>query len=174
MSHPGHIGIYGLTGSGKTVAARHLARGYKALGMRVIALDDDGEDFVECGVAEWQTTDPDKFLQYAKISRGMVLLIDEGPLTLGGFAGDNLWLTSASRKYGHLAIVISQRPTSLALSIRSQLSRIICYRVNKKDAKLIEEETDIEASKILALPQYEAIYWDAWTGQKRFKVENDE
>src|SRR6516165_7136640 len=77
-----HCLIFGMTESGKTTLAKRLAQRYRYHEVKVIVLDSLNDPGWS---ADFQTTDPDEFLQVFWESRRCAIFIDEAGDAVGKY-----------------------------------------------------------------------------------------
>ena len=66
---------------------------------------------------------------------------------------------SQGRELGISAYHATQRPRKIPLEILSESEHVFCFRLKLlKDAQIVEEQTGIDAKKILELPDYYFYY----------------
>lgn len=132
-----HSLICGISESGKTHLARHLAGLYRHYGIKVLVLDPLRDPRWPCDIL---TTDPEKFLKIAKASKRLALFIDESGQTIGRHNQAMEWITTMSRHNGHNAHVICQRLTQVSPTVRDQCQHLFCFRVSQRDAEMLADE----------------------------------
>lgn len=122
-----------MTESGKTTLARRLSADYKARGIGVIVLDpmnDPGWN------ADFQTTDPDQFLEVLWNSENCAVFIDEAGDSVGRFDNAMIQTATKGRHWGHNVHYISQRHAQVSLTVREQCRYIALFRAGLDDCKL--------------------------------------
>lgn len=132
-----HVLIVGMTGSGKTTMAKRLCRAYRAKGIKSIVLDplhDPGWP------ADAVTSDPERFLEWARLSQQCALFIDESGEMIGHYEKQMFWLATRSRHYGHKAHFITQRANQLSPTVRDQCSNLIAFAMSHQDCQTLARE----------------------------------
>ncbi|HHJ14268.1 MAG TPA: AAA family ATPase [Gammaproteobacteria bacterium] len=132
-----HVLIAGITESGKSTLARELAAEYRRADIGVLVLDPLADPRWE---ADYQTTDPDAFLQTAKQSWECALFLDESGETVGRYKEEMFWCATQARHRAHRSHFITQRPVQLAKTVRDQCTRLFLFAVSTSDAKVLADE----------------------------------
>jgi len=157
-----------MTLSGKSNLAKRLAREYQRRGVKVAVLDPlNDPDWC----ADFQTRDPQAFLQCVKRSRQLALFIDESGETIGRYNDEMFWLATRARHYGHKSHFISQRPTQLSRTVWTQCTELFLYNVSTYDAKLLADEFNKPGLREAdSLAQYECFHAPRFGPLERLKV----
>lgn len=132
-----HYGIVGMSESGKSTLGKILAKQFRKQGVKVAVLDPLKYSDWDC---DFQTSNPDEFLRFAKRSKSHVLIIDEGGQAIGRYNRPMEWLLTTSRHLGHSCIVITQGVTQLPPIIRGQFSKIFLFTCSFENWQLIAGE----------------------------------
>lgn len=132
-----HCLIFGMTESGKTTLAKRLARRYKYHEVPVLVLDslNDPE-----WCADFQTTNPDEFLEVFWASRRCIAFIDEAGDAVGKYNTVMQRTATRGRHWGHSVHYISQRGVQLAPTVRDQCSHIFLLTSSGEDGKVHARE----------------------------------
>lgn len=132
-----HSLILGMTESGKTTLAKKLAAKYKAAGIGVLVLDPicDPE-----WCADFQTADPDYFLETFWNSKNCAAFIDEAGESAGQYDKAMIKTATKGRHWGHNCHYLSQRGTMINTTIRGQCSQLFLFLSGKNDGKVHSEE----------------------------------
>jgi hypothetical protein len=161
--------ICGMTESGKTSLAKILAREIKERGYRVIVLDplQDPE-----WPADYQTDDPDKFVQVAKQNIKCLLIVDEAGDSVGQYDKTRFWLATRARHWGHTTFFLAQRAQMIARTVRDQCGVAYLFKMSLDDAKLMSNEFAREELKnINNLGQFEFYYVTRFGGFGKYRVD---
>jgi hypothetical protein len=133
-----HCLIFGMTESGKTTLAKRLAHRYKVYhGVPVLVLDSLNDPEWQ---ADFQTTDPDEFLESFWASRRCVAFIDEAGDAVGRYNTVMQRTATRGRHWGHSVHYISQRGVQLAPTVRDQCSHIFLLTSSGADGKIHAQE----------------------------------
>lgn len=132
-----HVLIFGQTESGKTTLAKELARMYKARGVGVLVLDPMCDPQWQ---ADYQTDDPDEFLQMVWSSERCAIFIDEAGQAVGRYDLSMIDTATKGRHYGHNCHYISQRGAMIAVTVRDQCSQLFLFTTSKNDSKIHANE----------------------------------
>lgn len=132
-----HSLILGMTESGKTTLAKKLAAKYKAAGINVLVLDPLADP---TWGADFQTTDPDFFLQTFWNSRRCAVFIDEAGESAGRYDKAMIKTATKGRHWGHNVHYLTQRGALLSTTIRGQCSQLFLFLSGRNDGKLHSEE----------------------------------
>ncbi len=126
----GHLGIIGMTESGKSTLAHSIASGYMEEGIGTIVLEPRASIKWPCSL---QTDDPLEFLDIAKRSRSCALFAEES----GRFGRDPAfsWLFTESRQEGHVFHYISQYHAQVPPIARTNCLRLALFLVGQRSAK---------------------------------------
>lgn len=134
----GHTLFVGVTESGKTTMARHFARGYAALGHRIIVYDPVGTKTAGGGwpasAVMFSEVEPlFEYLERDDVNHAHVF-IDEAGDFMGVSDKDKHWLLRRGRHKGFFVNIISQRPKMLAPNVRTQCNVAYMFRLSMNDA----------------------------------------
>lgn len=110
---------------------------YKKKGIKTAVLDPLCDPDFQ---ADFQTDNPDEFLDVMYSSRQCALFVDESGDAIGRYAGPMAKLATQSRHFGHKAHFLTQRSVLLDRTIRDQCSTLFIFRVGKRDADTLAEE----------------------------------
>lgn len=146
-----HVLILGMTQSGKTSLAKQLARHYRESGLKVGVLDPLHDPEWQ---ADFQTHDPEQFLEMFWNSRQCAWFIDEAGESVGKY--DNAMISTATRgrHWGHRCHYISQRGTQIARTVRDQCSSLFLFATALDDCKIHAAEWNkSELRGAMNLPQ---------------------
>lgn len=132
-----HSLILGMTESGKSTLAKKLARAYKDAGIHVLVLDPLKDP---SWTADFQTNDPNEFLEMFWTSRKCAAFIDEAGESAGRYDVAMERTATKGRHWGHNVHYISQRGTMINTTIRGQCSQLFLFTTGKKDSATHSEE----------------------------------
>lgn len=158
-----HTAICGMSGSGKSHAASHLALASLKAGFPVFYYDPIGNDFP----CSWRTNDPDKLLRAAMETRNASIFVDEAPGILTNEAKRRplQWLATQSRHRGHECFFLAQDITKMDTVYRRQCSRLYLFKVLPSSAKLWAEEFgDMRLMEVARdeFPQHVCLFKKHW------------
>jgi Zonular occludens toxin (Zot) len=133
-----HTGYYGITQSGKTTIARHIAK-LLSKNHQLIVFDPVGTPTIRGG---WPDNamiynDTEQFLRAISKAQNAQLFIDEADEIFSHEQKENFWILSKGRHQGLYSHVITQRPNRIHPTVRSQFSRAYLCRLNKTDRTAI-------------------------------------
>lgn len=131
-----HVLIVGQTESGKTTLAKRMIPAYRRVGIASLVLDPHNDDWG----ADFQTTDPDHFLEVARRSMSCACFVDESGQSVGRYNTEMQWLATAARHWGHKSHFLTQRPAQIAVTVRDQCSHLYCFCISSDDGKLLANE----------------------------------
>lgn len=132
-----HVLVLGMTLSGKTMLAKSLAAEYRAAGISVLVLDplrDPGWH------ADYQTSDPEEFLNFFWGARSCAVFIDEAADSVGRYDLAMQKTATRGRHWGHRVHYLSQRGTSINRTVRDQCSRLFLFASSLSDCKIHANE----------------------------------
>jgi len=136
-----------MTESGKTTLAKRLAQTYKAKGIGVIVLDPLFDNWA----CDKQINDGNEFLRVYWDSRNCMVFIDESADTVGRYEKAMIQTATRGRHWGHSNHYITQRATSVALTVRDQCSHLFLFASGFEDCKTHAREWNqpelLEAAK---------------------------
>lgn len=146
-----HSLILGMTESGKTTFAKRSAAAYQARGIKTIVLDPLKDPAWN---ADFQTSNPEDFLDKVWSSRCCAVFIDEAGDSVGRFDAAMVKTATRGRHWGHNLHYISQRGTMLARTVRDQCSNLILFCTALEDCKIHAREwNNPQLLQGAALPQ---------------------
>lgn len=149
-----HVLICGMTASGKSYAAKWLARRALARGKKVLVYNPFKDNFP----ATKEFSDIFEFLNFAKAARNCLLIIDEAAAAIGSGTGERaplIWFATMSRHCGHQSIFITQRLTGICPQIRDNCKTLFLFAVHKNSAELAADAfNDDELLNAPRLPKY--------------------
>lgn len=147
--------IVGMGESGKTLLAKRFAAGYEKAGYSGLIYDpiEDGgwpESF-------FATSDEELFFEEIAATsdegKRRVLFVDEAHELLSIGQKENHWLATKGRHHFSAIAFITQRPTLISPTIRTQCNTLFCFNVSADDAKMLANdfahEGILEAPKLL-------------------------
>jgi DNA helicase HerA-like ATPase len=136
MKSAPHTLISGMTDCGKSTMAKRLAAKYKKAGIRVYVLEPKGDPGFS---ADFQTPDPELFLQKVESSRDCLTIVDESgdPDICGTYAPAMVRIATQYRGLGHPAMFISQRPAQLNKTIRANCGNLFVFKQMGDDAETL-------------------------------------
>lgn len=150
-----HSLIVGMTESGKTTLAKCFIHIFKQKGIKSLVLDPMRDpDFK----AEFQTSDPQEFLQMVFLSRSCHVYVDETGDAIGHYNPTMQTLATKGRHNGHSCFFLSQSVVQMPPIIRGQSSQIYlfatdadgCKRIsNEYNSKLFMEGTKLKQGEFL-------------------------
>lgn len=132
-----HSLILGMTESGKTTLAKKVAAEYKRQGIGVLVLDPLCDPEWD---ADYQTSDPDEFLDTIWDSRQCAVFIDEAGESAGRYDKAMIQTATKGRHWGHNMHYLSQRGALISTTIRGQCSQLFLFLSGKNDGKIHAEE----------------------------------
>lgn len=149
-----HVIVLGATGSGKSLGMKKIViPSHRRLGRKVLVLDPLEQPGWN---ADFQTSDPTRFLAVAKASRRCVLVIDEWPHfmeTYGNMEWRQLiWCYTIARNFGHLAYAIGQTPAWIPKPVRRQCSQGLIYRMTDPN-DCLDMAKQLGQPSVATLPQ---------------------
>lgn len=158
-----HTYIVGITNSGKSHLAKHLAREYKAAGFSIIVLDPQGSrEWAE--IADTYTEDRDEFLDVFWRSRNCKVFVDECQDVMDDHDKEMAKIVKRGRHNGHQVFLISQRPKSIPRNARTQCSQIISFKQARDEARTMASEIGNDDFVIAGeLGRYEFVQGDNFT-----------
>lgn len=148
MSH----GLFlGQTESGKTTLARQLSHKVKAQGHSVLVLDE----LCDPGwAADFQTADPEKFLEVFWANRSCYVFIDEAGDAVGRYDETMRKTATRGRHWGHSCFYLSQRGATLDTTVRAQCRHLFLFTSSADDCKILAREFNCpELIQATSLPQ---------------------
>lgn len=164
-----HAMICGMTESGKTTLAKILAKRIRAKGYNVVVLDPLQDPEWE---ADYQTDDPDKFMEVARNSIRCLLVVDEAGESVGQYDKTRHWLATRARHWGHTSFFLAQRAQMIARTVRDQCGIAYLFRMSLDDAKLMANEfAEEELKNINRLKQFEFFYVTRFGGFGKYRVD---
>ena len=130
-----HTGYYGITMSGKTTMARHIARECAKAKHAIVVFDPIGSG---THGGDWPKesriySDPEHFGRDIARTQNAQVFIDEADLIFPHANKDNHWLMRRGRHQGLYVHLITQRPNLVDPSCRSMCGRAYLFRLNKTD-----------------------------------------
>lgn len=130
-----HTGYYGITLSGKTTMARHIARECDKARHAIVVFDPlntatHGGDWPE---RSQLYSDPEHFAKAIAKMENAQVFVDEADLVFGHSQKHNHWLMRRGRHQGLYVHLITQRPNLVDPSCRSMCARAYIFRLNKTD-----------------------------------------
>lgn len=134
-----HKLITGGTGSGKSVIAKKLCRGYKKRGIYTAVLDpmlSNTDDWQ----ADFQTSDGQEFIRHIKTVQNAMLFVDESGMAIGKYNTEMEFLATQARHWGHDTHFIVQRVTQIDPIIREQCIDAFVFATNERSLKMLSEE----------------------------------
>lgn len=160
-----HTYIVGITNSGKSHLAKHLAREFKSAGYGVIVLDPQkSREWAE--IADFCTDDKAEFLDVFWRSRDCRVFVDECQDVLDNNDKEMLQIVKRGRHNGHQVYLISQRPSSIACNARSQCSQVISFKQNRDEAYILAREVGNDDFRdVSRLGKYEFMIGDNHTSE---------
>ncbi len=129
--------LVGMTESGKTTLAKRLSADQKNRGIGVLVLDCLNS---EGWAADFQTTDPDQFLDVFWKSQNCAVFIDEAGDSVGRFNMAMEQTATRGRHFGHNVHYISQRHAQLSKTVRDQCRYLALFRSSLDDCKIHSRE----------------------------------
>lgn len=132
-----HTLILGVTESGKTTLATELAEEFKKQGYKILVLTAIYDPRWK---ADFYTEDPDKFLEVFWDSESCIAFVDEAGETVGRYSDAMNKLATRGRHHGHAVFFITQKATSISLTVREQVSNVFMFASAPSTAKIMAEE----------------------------------
>ena len=149
-----HSLILGMTESGKTTLAKNLAAHYRANGIGVLVLDPMGDPEWQ---ADFQTSDPEEFLEVFWSSRKCAAFIDEAGESVGQYDKVMGRTATKGRHWGHSCHYLSQRGAQIARTVRDQCGHIFLFTTALDDSKIHANEwnkPEMRGANTLAQGEY--------------------
>lgn len=133
-----HGEFIGMTKSGKSHAAKYIARRVMGNGRAVLVLDPWGYTDWPC---TWQTKNPDEFLYKARRSTGCLLIVDEAGRMIGrGTQARKMeWLLTEARHLGHRTFLCMQRATQIEPIFHDNVEELFLFNVRPSSAEILAE-----------------------------------
>jgi len=151
-----HVGICGVSGTGKTSLAKELSREYKTQGWGVLVYDPTADDW---GNVDLVTSDKKLFAEAYFSSKNCRVFIDECTELDRNKDKAFLYMATRGRHYGHLNYFIAQRWKMIPRNMRSQCSRVFTFKQSDEDAKeLAQDIGNIELKNANGLGRGEYIF----------------
>ena len=136
-----HTLICGVTMSGKTTLARHIAQSLDKKDQAVVVYDPLGTPTENTGWGEKARifASKDDFLEFLSSTEcgKCHIFIDEAADIFSQSDSENFWLATRGRHYGYQLYLIAQRPKMIAPTVRTQCGLCYMFRLSKDDAKEI-------------------------------------
>lgn len=120
-----------MTESGKTTLAKKLAQAYKNKGIGVLVLDPLFDNWT----CDYQTSDSDTFLDTYWKSKSCMVFIDESGDSVGRYEKTMIKTATRGRHWGHCNHYITQRASSVALTVRDQCGHLFLFASGFEDCK---------------------------------------
>lgn len=160
-----HTYIVGITNSGKSHLAKHLAASYKQAGYGVLVLDpQQSQEWAQ--IADFCTTDRDEFLDVFWKSKNCKVFVDECQDVMDNNDREMHAIVKRGRHNGHQVFLISQRPSSIARNARTQCSQVISFKQNRDEAAILAREFgNDDLRDVCRLGQYEFIKADSHSAE---------
>lgn len=134
-----HCYIVGITNSGKSHLAKHMARQYKAKGYGIIVLDPQlSREWQEIG--DFVSPNRDEFLETFWKSKNCKVFVDECQDVMDNHDKEMHAIVKRGRHNGHQVFLISQRPSSIARNARTQCAQVISFKQNRDEALILARE----------------------------------
>lgn len=183
MNKKGHIGIFGMSESGKTTLLIYLAKALKRKNpeRKLIVLDpmmdirwDEGEirpDFL--------THKSEAFITYCKNpeNKSGICVMDEGAGENKKFDDGILWTTTKGRHWGHKFLICAQSGVQWSPTVRGQLSHVYLFATNKRGAEIWYEQYNAkEAFQVSdrSWPQYQFLKLSRYSDPLKGKLKISE
>lgn len=142
-----HSLILGVTGSGKTTLAKHMARALK----RVVVFATYKSDWP----CDYFTKDIFHLCEIVKTNKKLNIFIDEAGTTLERNDTEFQFLATMSRHFGHNVFFITQRAKQLTPNIRTNCESLYCFKQSEEDAKVLAGEfADKNIMRVVELPRF--------------------
>lgn len=132
-----HVGVLGISQSGKTSLCKELCDEYTVAGHGTLVYDplfDDGWN------ASLVTADKGEFIEAYFGSQNCRVFIDESSELDRHADKEFAAMATRGRHYGHLNFFIAQRFTMMPRNIRSQISRVFSFRQGPEDARELSKQ----------------------------------
>ena len=163
-----HSLILGMTESGKSTLAKKLAQQLKVNGTAVLVLDPLNDPAWQ---ADYQTDDPDEFLNVYWQSRGCVAFIDEAGDVVGQYDKIMQKTATRGRHWGHSNFYLSQRGTMISRTVRDQCSYLFLFATALDDCKTHAAEWNSPELKTAnSLKQGEYFYTGRFTDAEKRRI----
>lgn len=162
MSHAPHTLILGGQGSGKSHAAHLLAERDVKAKLPVFIHDPHGTvSSWPSGPLVYHFASVELLIDALKKSQRVKAYIEESGESIGRGrdAVPLQWLSTGSRKWGHVVTFIAQEAQQLLPVIRKNCTRGLIFRQSETNAKLLANDfADKGLMRITELQQYEFLY----------------
>jgi hypothetical protein len=132
-----HVLIIGRTLSGKSTLGKRLSHYYKSQGFGILVLDPTCDPDWQ---ADFQTSDPERFLQVYWKSRNCMAFVDESGDAIGRYNKVMNATATRGRHNGHLNHYLMHRHTQVDNIIRDQCTRLFLFSASAKDGDALSEE----------------------------------
>lgn len=132
-----HTLVTGLTNFGKSSVVKRWIRDFALKSgkyTQILVLDEKLSPEFN---GHFITDDPEKFLDEVERLRNCLIIIDEGPETIGQYAPAMRKITTIYRELGHQVFLISQRATMVDKTMRSQCSNLFTFMQGKDDIRVL-------------------------------------
>lgn len=138
-----HVGVLGMTQSGKTLALKAYIERFKRAGYSSILLDplNDPEFNVD-----FQTSNQYEFIDMVFKSKNCLVIVDETG-EQGKFNIAVSKLATKGRHWGHTCIFAAQKATQVNTLVRDQWGAVMCFTSGAKSGILLAEEFNCQDLK---------------------------
>lgn len=132
-----HLGIFGMTESGKSTTAKVLIEVFKKKGVSSLLLDPLEDPSFN---ADFKTSDPDLFMKVVFSSEKCLVIVDESGDAIGHYNPVMQKLATKGRHWGHTCIFLTQKATQIPPIIRDQMGAVFLFGSGSQSCKAIAEE----------------------------------
>jgi hypothetical protein len=144
-----HTAVLGLTGSGKTHAAKCIARSLRRAGWGTIVLHKPGEHWGD-DCASWKTDDPQRFARQYWRCRNVAAFMELADADVPKYDEEFRAMFTRGRHEGRHNFYLSQRAAQVHPDIRENCKSLLLFMATKNGAKLWADEKGDE--RLLNLP----------------------
>lgn len=157
-----------MTESGKSTLAKLMIQRYKNQQRLCAVLDPlHYNDWY----ADYQTSDPEAFLEVVWASENLALFVDEAGDAIGKYSDVMNQLATRGRHWGHNCCFMVQRMQQISTTVRDQCRYAFIFRVSVDDAKILANEfgvPELKQANTLEQGEYFQVQRFPVPGQPRF------
>lgn len=147
-----HEIVIGTTLSGKSYLVKRRAFDFHKAGHPVFVFDGLGASW---DFADFQTDDPEEFLQVLLANDGGLIVIDDPGGVINKYDQQQDWYGTKSRHFGYKCIISTQRGAQISKTLKTQATTLYLFSTNIDDAKEWAKEFGFkELENAVNLPQY--------------------
>ena len=162
-----HIGVNGMTMSGKSLALKSFIIRFRNQGIKSIVLDPLCDPEFD---ADFQTDNEIEFIDMVYASRKCLVIVDEAG-EAGKFNNAISKLATKGRHWGHTCVFASQKATQMNPLVRDQWGAIMMFTSGRKSGELMSEEFNCpDLKKCTELAKGEYMYKGRFTPMRRGSI----